>query len=87
MMSPKSKYKGANLRAAKTVKSQGCDQDKVHWTPVFARGKVSIYICDADAARRDRKLPARLNDGAELAKFVALFRMLSARFSSCCFST
>ena len=67
MMSPKSKYKGANLRAPKTVKSQGRDQDKVHWTPVFARGKVSIYICDADAARRDRKLPARPNDGAELA--------------------
>ena len=70
MMSPKSKYKGANLRAPKTVKSQGRDQDKIHWTPVFARGKVSIYVCDADAARRNRKLPARLNDGAELAKFV-----------------
>ena len=70
MMSPKSKYKGANLRAPKTVKSQGRDEDKVHWTPIFARGKVSIYVCDADAARRDRNLPARLNDGPELAKFV-----------------
>ena len=70
MVSPKSKHKGANLRAPKTVKSQGCDQDKIHWTPVFARGKVSIDVCDADAAHRNRKLPARLNSGAELAKFI-----------------
>ena len=42
----------------------------VHWTPVFALGKVSIYVCDAEAARRDAHLPARLNDGAELAKFI-----------------
>ena len=70
MMSPKSKYKGANLRAPKTVKSQGRDDVKVHWTPIFALGKVRVYVCDADAARRDLRLPARLNDGAELAKFV-----------------
>ena len=38
-------------------------------TPVFALGKVRIYVCDADAVRRDPKLPARLNGGAELAKF------------------
>ena len=70
MMSPKSKYKGANLRAAKTVKSQAREEEKVHWTPVFALGKVRIYVCDADAARRNCQLPARLNDGPELAKFI-----------------
>ena len=70
MMSPKSKYKGANLRAPKTVKSQGRDDVKVHWTPIFALGKVRVYVCDGDRARRDARLPARLNDGAELAKFV-----------------
>ena len=70
MMSPKSKYKGANLRAPKTVKSQGRDEEKVHWTPVFALGKVRLYVCDAEAARRDIQLPARLNDGPELAKFI-----------------
>ena len=43
----------------------------MHWTPVFARGKVYIYVCDADAAARDSTLPARLNDSAELAKFTA----------------
>ena len=70
MMSPESKYKGANLRAPKTVKSQGRDEEKVHWTPIFALGKVKLYVCDAEAARRDIRLPARLNDGPELAKFV-----------------
>ena len=70
MMSPKSRFKGPNLRAPATAKTQGRDADKVHWTPVFARGKVSIYVCDADAARRDALLPARLNNGADLAKFV-----------------
>ena len=70
MMSPSSKYKGPNLRASKTIKSQGRDEEKIHWTPVFARGKVFIYVCDAGAAGRDPRLPARLNEGAELAKFI-----------------
>ena len=70
MMSPKSKYKGPNMRASKTVKSQAREEEKVHWTPVFALGKVSIYVCDAEAARCDVQLPARLNDGQELAKFI-----------------
>ena len=43
---------------------------KVHWTPVFALGKVYIYVCDAAAAARDATLPARLNEGTELDKFV-----------------
>ena len=52
------------------MKSQGREEQKVHWTPVFALGKVYIYVCDADAARRDPQLPGRLNDGPELAKFI-----------------
>ena len=70
MMSPKSKYKGPNLRAPKTVKSQAKDDVKIHWTPVFALGKVYIYVCNPDAAARGPDLPVRLNDGAELAKFI-----------------
>ena len=70
MISPKSKYKGPNCRAPKTAKSQGRDDIKVHWTPVFALGKVYIYVCDAVAAARDPSLLARLNEGQELAKFV-----------------
>ena len=70
MISPGSKYKGANLRASKTIKSQARAEDKVHWTPVFARGKVYIYVCDAEKARQNPELPARLNHGAEFAKFV-----------------
>ena len=52
------------------MKSQGRDDFKVHWTPVFALGKVYIYVCDGGAAARDATLPARLNEGQELAKFV-----------------
>ena len=70
MMSRKSRFKGANLRAPATAKTQGRAEDKVHWTPVFARGKVFVYICDAKKASRDPKLPARLNSGEEIAKFV-----------------
>ena len=70
MMSQKSKFKGPNLRASKTVKSQAPNGDKVHWTPIFALGKVRLYVCDAEAARRDPRLPARLNEGAELGKFM-----------------
>ena len=70
MMSPKSKYKGPNCRAPNTVKSQGKDDVKVHWTPVFALGKVRVYVCDPEAAARDETLPARLNESRELGKFI-----------------
>ena len=69
-MSPKSRFSGVNLRAPTTAKTQGREQDKVHWTPVFARGKVYIYVCDADAARHDPRLPARLNNSNDVAKFI-----------------
>ena len=70
MMSPDARYKGPNCRAPQTTNTQGRDEDKVHWTPIFALGKVSIYVCDPNAARGDPRLPARLNDGTEVAKFV-----------------
>ena len=70
MMSPKSRFVGANLRAPATAKTQGREDDKVHWTPVFARGKVHIHVCDADAARLDPRLPARLNNGNDVGKFI-----------------
>jgi hypothetical protein len=69
-MSKKSKYKGTNCRAPKTARSQGKADIKVHWTPVFALGKVYVYVCDADAAARDATLPASLNVGHELSKFI-----------------
>ena len=70
MMSPGSRFKGANLRAPTTAKTQGRPEDKVHWSPVFARGKLFIYVCDRNAAARDPRLPAQLNNGAGVAKFV-----------------
>ena len=69
-MSKKSRRKGPNPRAAATVKTQGREEDKVHWTPVFTRGKVHIYVCDTEKAKRDAKVPTRLNNGADLAKFI-----------------
>ena len=69
-MSPKSRFKGANLRAPQTAKTQGRAEAKVNWTPVIARGKLFIYICDTKKASRDPRLPARLNSGDDIAKFV-----------------
>ena len=71
MMSPKSRFVGANLRAPAATKTQGRENDKVHWTPVFARGKVHIYVCDADAARCDPRLPAHLNNGIDVGKLIS----------------
>ena len=70
MMSKKSKFKGPNCRAPKTTNSQGKDDIRVHWTPVFALGKIYVYVCDAEAAARDPTLPTRLNESSELGKFI-----------------
>ena len=70
-MSPKSARKGPNLRAPATAKTQNATVTRVEWTPVFARGKVFIYVCDAAAAEKDASLPAKLNDTSNLGKFVA----------------
>ena len=70
-MSKKSRGKGVNLRAPAGAKSQGGGNVlTVHWTPIFARGQVRIYICDPVAAQRDPTVPAKLNDSMELAKFI-----------------
>ena len=46
-MSKGSARKGPNLRAPKTAKTQsGSQVTKVEWTPVFARGRLRIYVCD-----------------------------------------
>ena len=40
----------------------------MHWTPVFARGKLFIYVCDPEA--NDRDYPAMLNNSLALACFM-----------------
>ena len=70
-MSKRSSRKGPNLRApAHATKQAGGATMQVHWTQMFARGKISIYVCDPEAAKTDAALPAKLNDSANLAKFV-----------------
>jgi len=60
-----------NLRAPSTVGSQnGGDVTRVDWTPVFARGRVVIYVVDAERAKQDLRLPAKLTDAFNMAKFV-----------------
>jgi hypothetical protein len=43
---------------------------QVHWTPVFTRGKLSIFVCNPNRAAEDGEYPAKLNDSENLAKFV-----------------
>ena len=71
-MSKRSARKGANLRSSDAANTQGGHSTtRVDWTPVFARGRVYIYIVDRDAASQDSSLPAQFNDSANLAKFVS----------------
>ena len=70
MMSKKSKFKGPNCRASSTIKSQAKAELKIHWTPVFALGKVRLYVCDPKAAEGDDTLPSALNNAQEMAKFI-----------------
>ena len=70
-MSPQSKYKGLNLRASGfSTKQAGRDVLQVHWTPIFARGRLRIYVCDPHADAHDPRAPRKLNDAEELAKFI-----------------
>ena len=70
-MSPGSKYNGVNLRASSfSTKQGGRDVLHVHWTPIFVRGRLRIYVCDPDADARDSCAPRKLNDAEELAKFI-----------------
>ena len=69
-MSEASARKGANLRAPKTAKTQMNSQvTKIEWMPVFARGRLRIYVCDPDLAAVDSRHPASLADADNLAKF------------------
>ena len=69
--SKKARHKGANAKAPAYVKSQaGGDVLKVHWTVIFAKDKVRIYVCDAARAANDPNLPKKLNNSEDLAKFV-----------------
>ena len=70
-MSKGSARKGPNLRAPKTAKTQtGSQVTKVEWTPVFARGRLRIYVCDPAVAAEDDRHPASLADSQNVAKFV-----------------
>jgi hypothetical protein len=67
--SKKSILNASNCRAAATAKTQaGPNVLQVHWTPIFARGKIYIYVCDPCVA--DDTLPPKLNDSSNLAKFI-----------------
>ena len=70
-MSKGSARKGSNLRAPKTAKTRTSSQvTKVEWTPVFARGRLRIYVCDPELAAADSRYPASLADAHNLAKVI-----------------
>ena len=64
--------KGTNARAAATALKQSGSCLQVHWTPVFARGRIYIHVCDPVPTGDD--VPKKLNDSAALGLFVS--RML-----------
>jgi len=61
--------KGSGTRAPETTKTQKShDVLQVFWTPIFARGKLAIYVCDPDADNTNT--PSRLNHSGPLACFI-----------------
>jgi hypothetical protein len=66
--SKKTVRKGANLRAATTALKQSGSCLQVHWTPVFARGRIYIHVCNPAPGEDD--VPTKLNDSAALGLFV-----------------
>ena len=67
--SKKSQRTDLNLRAAATALSQaGQSVLRVHWTPILARGRIHIHVCDPEEP--NPLLPRRLNNGEQLAKFI-----------------
>ena len=63
--------KGVNLRASRTAKTQaGSQVTKADWTPVFAKGRLRIYVCDPALAAVDDRYPSKLSDSKNLAKFI-----------------
>ena len=71
-MSPGSAREGVNLRAPSTAKTQGgpWQATRADWTPIFARGRLRIYVCDPEKAAADSRYPKKLSDSANLAKFI-----------------
>ena len=70
-MSKGARRKGPNLRSSGMVNTQNnSNVVRVDWTPVFARGKLVIYVVDPDEAARDSSRPQKLADAANLAKLV-----------------
>ena len=68
-MSKRSRRADLNLRAAATaLKQAGPSVLQVHWTPVLARGRIYIHVCDPKET--NPLFPRKLNDGTQLAKFV-----------------
>ena len=57
-MSKNSARKGVSLRAPATAKTQSSSSVRVDWTPVFARGKLLIYVVDTDT--QDSSQPTKL---------------------------
>ena len=57
-----------NLRGPATANAQkGSYVTRVDWTPIIARGKLSIYVGAADEAEHDQSLPKKLADAFHLA--------------------
>ena len=72
-MSNKSSRKGPNLRAPATARTQKSGYTvQIHWTPVFARGKVHIFVLDPEKAVDDAEYPVKLNDSEPGLGFHAL---------------
>ena len=70
-MSKKASRQGNNLRAPATARTQrDAGVTRVDWTPVFARGKLRIFVVDPRQAAQDPFYPRKLNDATNLGKFV-----------------
>lgn len=83
-MSPESARKGVNLRAPATARTQSSAYaTQVHWTPVFARGKVKIFVLDPAKASEDPTYPTKLND-SDPCQHQLRVCALSCSYSCCC---
>ena len=68
-MSPGCRREGSNPRAPATTKTQsGGDVARVDWTPIFAKGRLTIYV--VDPLTTDRNMPPKLLDSANISKFI-----------------
>ena len=58
------------LLSACSAEQAGSWVTRVDWTVVFARGKVRIFVCDPEEAKRNVNYPAALCDATSLGKFI-----------------